>query len=93
MDQNHVQERRKPFPYEVHSAFVLVGKIIVLRDGVFTQSEINFAQDVVQDVEWNKNTQDFLDVVAGTTPGENVFDFCYTALTYPYEENNFGGAK
>jgi hypothetical protein len=93
MNQNPVLVHRKPTYFERMSVYLLVGKIIVDQDGVFSLEEIEFAAGVSKSVEFpNRTIQEFLDVVAGANPNDSVYHECYAALTFPYEENDAGEA-
>jgi hypothetical protein len=86
MNQDHLLEMRKPTYVERMKVYLLVGKIMVDRDGVFESDEMEFIATMPKSVEWNKNIQDFLDVVVGATVGDNIYHECYAALTFPYDE-------
>ena len=86
MNRNHVLERREPFAHELYKCIALVGKVMVEGNADFDETEITFAQDVVENVKWNQNVQDFLYVIAGSRPHEHdtLYPLCLAALRFDY---------
>lgn len=87
MDQNHVLQ--EVYRAEFLECALLVGKVVIERNGKFTEYEIETAKRLLDaPIEWNQNIIDFLDVVAGTAhAGVDVWNESYGALIHPYPEN------